>query len=136
MSTSGKYTAFGIGTVTVVILAIVGLNWFKKPVSKLPAQPPLTVVGVGLYLGRNEETRKFEVRKIFRGSPAEKAGITTGVVLNKVNDALAETNTIKQLSALLMGPVGTKVTLEIIDANGATQQVVLLREPFLNRASQ
>jgi C-terminal processing protease CtpA/Prc len=136
MSASRKYRALGMGILGAVILAVVGLNWFKKPVSKPPARPSLMVVGVGLYVARNQETRKFEVRRVFPGSPAQKAGVLPGVVLNKVNDALAETNSINQLSALLIGPVGTRVVLEIVDAKGDMRQVELVREPFINRSAR
>jgi RNA polymerase sigma factor (sigma-70 family) len=97
-------------------------------------QPPLAIVGVGLYLGRNQATHQFEVRRVFPNSPADRAGVAPGLIVNKVGNVLAETKSIKELSQLLSGPVGTKVTVEILDTNGQRNVVELVREQFLNRS--
>jgi C-terminal processing protease CtpA/Prc len=134
---SGKRAALGISAAIVIILLAAGTFWFKarRPVPVI--KQPLTAAGVGLYLGRNQDTHKFEVRRVFPNSPAEKAGLVPGQVLNKVNNVFAETKSIKELSALLMGPVGSKVTVEIIDTNtGAASQVELVREHFPNRSTR
>lgn len=113
------------------------LVWKKIHAHPAPASPPLAIVGVGLYLGRNQQTREFEVRKVFPNSPAEKAGLVPGLILYKVDNVLAETKNIKDLSKLLTGPVGSKVTVEMTDTNnGETKRVELLREQFLNRSPQ
>jgi C-terminal processing protease CtpA/Prc len=127
-------TRLGIGVIIIGLIAA-GTYWLW-PHRKAPTKPSLVVAGVGLYLGRNQETHKFEVRKVFPNSPAEKAGVMPGLVLNKVNDTLAETNTIKGLSALLMGPVGSKVMVELIDTNGTAETVEMIREKFVNKSTQ
>lgn len=123
-----------IATAAGVALLSAGGYWLITR-HKPPGRPPLTYIGTGLYLGRNQQTRKFEVRRIFPNSPAEKAGLVPGLVLNKVNEALAETNNIKQLSELLNGPAGTRVTVEVIDTKGATNDVELVRELFVNKST-
>ncbi len=117
-------------------MVAVGAYWFTSTRPKKVVNPPLVVVGVGLYLGRNQETHKFVVSRIFPNSPAEKAGLVPGLILNKVNNVLAEEKKIKELSKLLMGPVGTKVILETIDPNDNTNQVELLREEFVNHSGR
>jgi C-terminal processing protease CtpA/Prc len=131
---SKKSTIGLIAGIIGVLVITMGLYWYlHRPKPK--AKPSLIVAGVGLYLGRNQETRKFEVRKVFANSPAEKSGIAPGLILNKVGDVLAETKNIKELSALLMGPVGSKVTVEMMDSNGVTSVVELTREKFVNKSA-
>lgn len=131
-----KKTTIGVITGIVGLLVVtIGLYWYMhrpKPRTK----PSLIVAGVGLFVGRNQETHKFEVRKVFPNSPAEKSGIAPGLVLNKVDGVLAEKKNIKELSALLMGPVGTKVKVELMDTNGDTSVVELTREKFVNKSTQ
>lgn len=120
----------------VVLLALVVIHVVRKAAAHAPAAPPLMVVGVGLLVGQNEVGGEYHVRRVFPGSPAEKAGIVPGVILNRINNTLAKTNNVKQLATLLMGPVGSKVRLEITDANGETSQVELLRQPFVNHSKK
>jgi C-terminal processing protease CtpA/Prc len=136
MEISKKVFAVAVGTVAVILLLIVGIHRFKKHTAQAPAEPPLTVVGVGLLVGKNEEGGKYYVRKVFPASPAEKAGIVPGVILNKIDNALVETNNVKQLASLLIGRIGTKVQLEIINANGDTAELEVIRQPFVNRSKK
>ena len=67
------------------------------------------VVGVGLFVFQDPDTQQCVVTRIFPNSPAEKAGLAPGLVLNKVGGVPAATKNIKELSKLLMrGPVGNK----------------------------
>ena len=126
--------------IKLVVILIIPLTlisyWMFSSRPKPPARRELVVVGVGLYVKRNPDTHKYEVRKIFPYSPAEKAGLITGLVLNRVNGSLVETRSIKELSTLLLGNVGSKVTLELIDLNGTSTNVELLRAPFVNRSTR
>jgi S1-C subfamily serine protease len=121
-----------------VFLLAEGLSWYARTRPKPPPEglkPPVTWTGAGLYLGRDQRTRKFVIRRSFPNSPAARAGLVPGLIVNKVNDILAETKTIKELSALLAGPDGTKVLVETIDPNGVTNHVELSRELFFNRSA-
>lgn len=136
MEISKKIVAVAVGTAAVILVIVMGIHRFKKHAMQAPAEPPLTVVGVGLLVGKNEEGGKYYVRRVFPASPAEKAGIAPGVILNKIDNALVETNNIKQLSSLLLGRIGTKVRLEIINANGDTAELEVIRQPFVNRSKK
>lgn len=135
------FTALQAKAIAVTIAAMLvagagGYFWtHAHQQSATPARPQLAVVGVGLYVARNTHTRKFEVRRVFPNSPAEKAGLVPGLILNKVDNVLAETKNIKDLSKMLMGPEDSKVTLEMTDTNGETIQVALLREQFVNHST-
>jgi len=124
--------------VLVVLLGGAGvLYWLLQPELKQP-QPvarPATITGIGLFVGRDQDTRQFVVRRTFPNSPAAKAGIAAGLVLNKIDGVLAEEKSINELSTMLRGPVGTKVVLEFVDPHaGTTNQIELVREQFENRS--
>ena len=122
---------------TVAVIAFAGWWFFlRKPVIiRQHPQPPAETVGVGLYLGRNQKTHKFEVRRVFPDSPAAQAGITPGLILNKVGEVDAESRNIKDLSKLLTGPVGSTVHLEMLDTNGTATELDIVRQKFLNRST-
>lgn len=133
---SGKRLALRIGGIVAITLLVIGAYWFISSRPKKATGPSLVVVGVGLYVAQNPETQKFAITRIFPNSPAEKAGLAPGLILNKIDGLLAETKNIKELSKLLMGPVGSKVNIETIDRNGDTNQVEVLREQFINRSTR
>lgn len=135
---SGKNTAFRTAII-FVILCLVETGAYLWHISHRPQlrnKPSIVAVGVGMYLKRDKETHKLVITKIFPNSPAEKAGLVPGLVLNKINNALAETNGIKKISALLMGPIGSKVVLEIIDSNDVTNHLEVTREQFVNHSTR
>jgi len=131
---SGKRVAWIVLTIFVAAAIVGGMYWFKSTRPKPVIAKPLATVGVGLYMMRDDETGKFKITRVFQNSPADKAGIVPGFFLDKVDGHVAFTNNIRQLSKLLMGPIGSKVTLELSDTNGQVTQVDVLRAQFLNRS--
>jgi hypothetical protein len=136
---SRKPLVLGICAAVLLILLVGAgvLYWLIQPEFRQP-QPvakPAAVTGIGLFVGRDQDTRQFVVRRTFPNSPAAKAGIAAGLVLNHIDGVLAEEKSINELSAMLRGPVGTKVVLEFIDPHaGTTNQIELIREQFENRS--
>lgn len=87
------------------------------------------VGGIGLFLVRDQQTGKFILRGTYANSPAQKAGLPIGFVLNKVDGVLMEDKSIEQIP--MQGRVGTKVQLEFIDPKGGnTNQIEIVREQF------
>jgi C-terminal processing protease CtpA/Prc len=96
---------------------------------------PDRVTGVGVLLARDAKTHKWMVTRVFPGSPAAKASLPTGVLLDRIDEALVDGLRIKEVSARLLGPVGTKVTLEVIDPTAdKTNRLELVREVFENKS--
>ena len=84
--------------------------------------------GLGLFIAaRDQRTGKFIIQRTFANSPARRAGLPDGMVLNKFDGVPVE-----QIRMIpVRGPVGSKVVLELIDPKtGATSQVELVREQF------
>lgn len=133
---SGNHASFRIGVTVAIALLVIGAYWFIWGRPKKAIDPPLVIVGVGLYVFQDPETHQCTVTRIFPNSPAEKAGLAPGLILNKVGGVPAATKNIKELSKLLMGPEGTKVVIETIDVNGDTNQVEVTREQFINHSTR
>lgn len=75
------------------------------------------------------------VTKIFPDSPAAKAGLPTGILLDTIDDVRIDKLRINDVSALLRGPAGSKVTLEIFNRErNETNRLELIREEFKNRS--
>ena len=75
------------------------------------------------------------VTRIFPDSPAAKAGLPTGILLDAIDDVRIDKLPINDVSALLRGPAGSKVTLEIYDRDrNETNRLELIREDFNNRS--
>jgi RNA polymerase sigma factor (sigma-70 family) len=136
-----KATTAAMKTKTILTLLLVsgllvtgGYLITRHP--RKPANPPLTIIGVGLYLGRNQQTHKFEVRRVFPNSPAAQAGVVPGLVVNKIDGVTAETKSIKELSALLAGKPGTTVKVEVIEPDGTTRELDLARQQFVNKSAE
>ena len=128
------------GGALLLLLAMGGVLYWWLGAQELSQPPPTVskptvVTGIGLYVVRDQETRQWVVTRTFPDSPAAKAEIPAGLILNKVDGILAEEKTIGEVSALLRGPVGTKVTLEFIDPKaGKTNVMELTRDTFDNRS--
>jgi hypothetical protein len=128
----------GFAAVFILLLVLAGamlLVRHGRAVKPPRENKPAVVSGVGLSLERDAETHQLVVKRTFPNSPAEEAGIASGLVLNKVNGVLAEEKSINEVSALLRGAAGTEVALEFIDPeNGTTNQVQLTRRSFDKRS--
>ena len=118
-----------------IVLFGVALIYFLRPHQKseeLPissqAQPPIT--GVGIALGvRNNTVR---IVKVLPNTPAARAGLTEGLVVQKIDGTVTENGNLKDCVEMIRGVAGTKVTLELIDtASGATNTVELTRERLM-----
>lgn len=88
---------------------------------------------MGVLGWKNRDTGQFEVTRVFPDSPVGPAGLTKGMLVNKIDGARAETRPYAELVKMLREPAGTKVTVEMIDSNGATNVYELTRAAFFNR---
>jgi C-terminal processing protease CtpA/Prc len=136
MATNGNSEKTGglkIILALVIVLVALAIGWCMYAWPKMTEKSSSIRVGVGLYMDRNQDTHQFEIKKIFPHSPADKAGLVPGLIVNKVGGVTP--NSLKDLNTLLIGPVQSKVIVEVIDPNGVTNQVEITREKFVNKSA-
>lgn len=87
-----------------------------------------TFSGVGMTVGALEE-EGFSVGLVFRGSPADRAGLEPGDVIVSVDGKRIEGKPIDSIVSLIKGPEGTEVDLGIrVQGKGPEERFTLRRE--------
>ena len=92
-----------------------------------------TVVGIGVALERDKQTGAIRITQVLPNSPAAQAGLTAGVIIQKI-DGVSITGKAPEECAMLirgMAIVGTTVRLQLFDPNkdetntvGLTRQII------------
>ena len=82
--------------------------------------------GVGIAVGLNKDNQPYATR-VFPGSPAEQAGVKAGDVFTAVNGQKEAKWDLEAWVALVRGPAGSTVLLEITRAGKAPFNVTLTR---------
>jgi C-terminal processing protease CtpA/Prc len=88
-------------------------------------------IGIGVALGINPSDETPVVALVFRNSPAERAGLPKGAVIEKINGIATAGRTIEECIAQIRGPEGIPVLLEFIDpATGKSTKLMIVRGKF------
>jgi CubicO group peptidase (beta-lactamase class C family) len=91
----------------------------------------LELAGIGASLGVDRETQLLQITKVFPKTPAFNAGLTNGLLIQKINDQSTVGKTPDACAQLIRGPVGSKLRLEIINpTRNQTNTVELTRQKF------
>jgi len=91
----------------------------------------LELAGIGASLGVDKDTQLLQITKVFPKSPAFNAGLTNGLLIQKINDQSTIGKTPEACVQLIRGPVGSNVRLEIINpTRNETNTVELTRQKF------
>ena len=91
----------------------------------------LEVAGIGASLGVDKDTQLLQITKVFPKTPAFNAGLTNGLLIQKINDQFTIGKTPDACAQLIRGPVGSKVSLQIINpARSETNTIELTRQKF------
>jgi hypothetical protein len=95
--------------------------------SVAPVQPKVEntndgFVGTGMQVAADPESHAIKITGIFPNSPASEAGLSSGLIIEKVDGVSTEGKTLGEALNLLHGAIGTKVQLELInpDTKAAT----------------
>jgi thiol-disulfide isomerase/thioredoxin len=76
----------------------------------------------------DKDTQAVKITRVLPNSPAEKAGLVAGAVLHKIGGTIVDGKSMTDCVALIRGPIGTTVSMEVVDpATSATRQVELTR---------
>jgi len=94
-------------------------------------QMVLEIAGIGAALGVDQQTQLLQITKVFPASPAFSAGLTNGILIQKINEQSTIGKTPDACAQLIRGPVGSKVRLEIINpTSNETNTVEITRQKF------
>ena len=83
--------------------------------------------GIGAEITRIE--KKAVITKIFSDSPAQKAGLMVGDIIEESGGVPSKGSTLAEVSQRLQGEAGTKVTIKV-DRNGQMLEFELTRAPI------
>jgi CubicO group peptidase (beta-lactamase class C family) len=99
--------------------------------------PVREVVGTGIALNIDPMTRMPRITTAYPRSPAGEAGIASGLLLQKINGTSVEGKSIQECFAMMRGPAGTKVRLEVSDAERKeTKDYELTKRKFVTATSE
>ena len=94
--------------------------------------PVREVVGIGIALDTDEKTGMPRITTVYPNSPAGQAGLSSGLVIRKINGASVADKSLKECLGMIGGPVASKVRLELFNPErNETNTVELAREKFL-----
>ncbi len=89
------------------------------------------LIGIGVALGVNPADDVPVVAAVFPNSPAERAGLPKGAIIEKVNGTATAGRTIEECIALIRGPEGIPVLLEFIDpVTEKSMKLMIVRGKF------
>jgi CubicO group peptidase (beta-lactamase class C family) len=90
------------------------------------------LVGIGVRLDFDTATHALKITKVFPDSPAARAGLLPGLVVQKVDGISTADKILTECLGLIRGKPGTKVRLELVDAEkNSTNTVELVRQKFI-----
>jgi S1-C subfamily serine protease len=101
-------------------------NILNRPRQIPPAEE---IAGIGAVLRMDNDSGQLLVMNTVPGSPAERAGLKAGMIIQKVDDTSLAAMQLAECINLIRGPVGSKVRIEVRDPDQNTViQVELIRE--------
>ncbi len=103
-----------------------------RQVIRTPLKPK-RVTGVGVMLARDRKTHKWTISRTFPNSPAARAGIQNGTLLEAVDGHPVEHLRVEEVTALLTGATGSRLTLDLLNRElTETNRLELIRIDFVN----
>jgi CubicO group peptidase (beta-lactamase class C family) len=88
------------------------------------------MVGIGVALDLDKETKLLRITRVFPNSPAARGGLSADCLIKRIDDVSLEGKSLLACTKLLRGNVGTKVMLEFLDPQGKSNTVELTRQKF------
>jgi carboxyl-terminal processing protease len=110
------------------LMTVIMLSLFLAGCNRHKEEHAVIGIGIGLVVEKDGVT----IALVLPNTPASRAGLSPGLVVQKIDGITTVGMQSKDWIRQLRGPVGTKVQLEIVDANrGQTNIVVLNREKII-----
>lgn len=122
LTTSARYTCEQVGQAALLRLP------FRENIVENTTEP----VGIGAELALDEETHMLLLKRVIPNSPAFRAGLTNGLIIQRIGDVLTANKTVSECANLIRGKAGTTVHLELINRqNHTTNSIELLRQKIV-----
>lgn len=119
---------YGAITGMVDTLGDTGHSTFLTPEMKKEEKSFMRGEYKGIGVEVRMKGRRVVILAPLDGSPAQKAGLRPGDVILRINGAGTEGLTLNQVAQRILGPVGTKVTLTVMNPEtGGTRTVTMTR---------
>ena len=116
--------------VCVAFLMVTGVLLFvfqtQKPVPVHPVRTPGELVGVGIQIRSDSPAGAVIIAQVVPNSPASEAGLTSGVIISKVDDESLAGKRLADCANLIRGPEGTRVKLELVTPDHSQTNTVEL----------
>jgi CubicO group peptidase (beta-lactamase class C family) len=94
------------------------------------------MIGIGTALDLDQPTQTLRITKVLSNSPAAQAGLSAGLLIQKINDVSTTGKSLAECVDLIRGPAGTKVRLEVLNPErNETKTVELTRAKFATSSS-
>lgn len=91
------------------------------------------LVGIGIKYSRVKPATNAVVLEVFPGTSAEAAGILPGDTIVQVNDKLlVQLANAQEISSVIVGSVGTSITLHVVRNEEPVRVFTLIRRPIKN----
>ena len=92
-----------------------------------------TYVGIGCQLLGNYQENTVTITRVFRDTPAEKAGILRGDVLVRVDDIMVDATTMQEAVNVMRGALGESVEVEVSRGGENIVFTIIRAENHINR---
>jgi len=126
-----QQTGGGLGADSVGWFILEGARLTPQTTSVLFAGNSEELVGIGARLDFDSATHSLKITKVFPDSPASRAGLSPGLIVQKVDDVSTAGKSLTECLGLIRGKAGTKVHLELFSpTRHETNVVELIRQKF------
>jgi CubicO group peptidase (beta-lactamase class C family) len=128
----GVYVASNAGRAHLAMRYLAQLSIDKLSGNEPGAGLMREIVGLGTALAIDEKTGLLRITEIVPNSPASQAGLSAGLMIQKINGISVEGKKLKECLDIMGGPAGTKVRLDLSrPQREGSQTIELPRQKFL-----
>ncbi len=100
----------------------------RDPSQPKPKDDSEGFVGIGAQMEVVPEAQIVRITGVFPDSPAARAGLSAGVIVDKVDGVSVRGKSLEEVAKAIRGDAGTQVSLNLIDSGGVASTVVLTRQ--------
>ena len=127
-----QQTGGGLGADSVGWLILEGARLTPQTTSVLFTANSQELVGIGARLDFDSATHSLKITKVFPDSPASHAGLSPGLIVQKVDDVSTAGKSLTECLGLIRGKAGTKVHLELVSpTRHETNSVQIIRQKVI-----